>query len=438
MATRRCVAMLRTRGDGRQHGRANCGVAMPPWVPAIIALAAALAGCAVKPVELVESRPAMNTEVTVRAIGPSEKTARRALDAAWKEMDLCVMLLDRYRKPTEAWLRGDAEARRDPGQGPSDVWRINEEAGKGATQVDPIVTSCLSAAKVVYDLSGGAFDPTVGPLVDLWRKAAEKNRLPTDEQLQKARSLAGMNKVEVTILFGVPAPTVAPARPPAGGRKQKPLGQAAHQVSMPAGMRLDLGGVAKGYIAGRMAQRMKRAGATAGLVAAAGDTYAFGERPPALAHDGGDPRWSVGIQDPRFPEDRSRLYTAIHVRDKGVETSGHYYRGYMIEGKRYSHILDPRTGRPVDTHLASVTVVSDDPGLADGLATAIAVLGAKEGLAMVERTEGVECLLLEAVLKEGQRFQPCGAPPPDAELVAYRSKGFKQLEFKPAETKSAE
>jgi thiamine biosynthesis lipoprotein len=423
-------SLIRHSGFVIRHSGVIAGLAL--------ACVALLAGCSAKPVELVETRAAMNTEVAVRAIAPTEAVARRALDAAWKEMDLGAMLLDRYRKPTEAWLKGDAEARQDLKQRPSDVWRINDDAGRWSTQVDPIVTSCLSVAKEVHDLSGGAFDPTIGPLVDVWRQAAEENRLPTDDELQKARSLVGLKKVEIMAAVVVRSPKEMPFRPPGEGYQPRDLEQAVHSVGIRAGMRLDLGGVAKGYIAGRMAQRMKRAGAVAGLVGAAGDIYAFGERPAALAHEGGDRRWTVGVQDPRFPEDRSRLYTAIHVRDKGVDTSGHYYRGYTIEGNRYSHIIDPRTGRPVDTRLASVTVVADDPGLADGLATAIAVLGAKEGLAIVEKTEGVECLLLEAALKEGQTFQASGAPPPEAELVAYRSKGFKALEFKPAETKPAE
>jgi thiamine biosynthesis lipoprotein ApbE len=381
----------------------------------------------------------MDTEVTVRAIAPSEAVARRAVEAAWKEMDTCVLLLDRYRKPSEAWLKGDPAARRDPAQRPSDVWRINQDAGKWATQVDPIVTSCLAAAKEVWDASGGAFDPTVGPLVDLWRRAAAANRLPTDEEVAKARALVGMDKVEIMAAMVVKRPQDMPLLPPGeGDRKPQDMIQPVHSVGIRPGMQLDLGGVAKGYIAGRMARRMDQAGAVAGLVATAGDIYAFGEKPASLVKPSGDRRWSVGVQDPRFPDERTRLYTSIHVRDQGVDTSGHYYRGFIIEGKRYSHVLDPRTGRPVDTRLASITVVSDDPAVGDAMATAIAVMGVKDGLAMVEKTDGVECLVLEVRLKEGQALQPNGAPPPEAELIAHRSKGFQAMEFVAAEVKPAE
>ncbi len=428
------------------------------WHPAsallavLAGLAALLAaGCSGKPVEVVETRPAMDTEVMVRVVARNEATARRALALAWAEMDLCAAKLDRYRAPSDAWLSQDpavrGPARRDPAQAPSDVWRINREAGQWNVEVDALVTSCLTAAKEAWELSGGAFDPTVGPLVDLWRQAAARGTVPTDEEIEKARAQVGMDKIEMLVAkVQKPAeelPLVAPGAPPPGPDE---LSRMIQSVGVPAGMSLDLGGIAKGYIAGRMARRMEQAGALAGLVAAAGDVYAFGERPPAVAGDvyafgkrpaavagkGGDPRWGVGVQDPRYPEDRARLYTAIHVSDQGVDTSGHYYRGYTIGGKRFSHIMDPRTGRPVDTRLASVTVVADDPALSDALATAIAVLGVKDGLALVEKTEGVECLLLEWTPGPGEEPQASGAPPPAAALVAHRSKGFAALEFKPS------
>ena len=406
---------------------------------AALAAAAALlvAGCSGKPVEVVETRPAMDTEVMVRVVARNEATARRALGLAWAEMDLCAAKLDRYRKPSDAWLSQDpavrGPARRDPAQAPSDVWRINREAGQWNVEVDPLVTSCLTAAKEAWELSGGAFDPTVGPLVDLWRQAAARGTPPTDEEIEKARARVGMDKIEMLVAkVQKPAeelPLVPPSAPPPGPDE---LSRMVQSVGLPAGMSLDLGGIAKGYIAGRMARRMEQAGATAGLVAAAGDVYAFGERPPSVAGKGGDPRWGVGVQDPRYPEDRARLYTAIHVSDQGVDTSGHYYRGYTIGGKRFSHIMDPRTGRPVDTRLASITVVADDPALSDALATAIAVLGARDGLALVEKTEGVECLLLEWTPGPGEEPQASGAPPPAAALTAHRSKGFAALEFKPS------
>jgi thiamine biosynthesis lipoprotein len=378
---------------------------------AVAALAWWSAGCAPqKPVELVETREGMTTEVTVRVVAVSRPAAERALAAAWQEMDECVPRLDRHRPD-------------------SDIARASAQAGQFSIEVDPLVTSCLLAAREVYDLTDGAFDPTLAPLLDLWSEAQDRGREPTEEELAAARALVGLERVEIQAFLaqrpqtgrGAPVPLGEPLSP-------QDLTKPMHLVTLPKeGMALDLGGIAKGYVVGRMVQRMARQGVIAALVDAGGDVQTLGERPQSLVGAGGDRRWTVGIQDPRYPEDRSRLYTVIRLRDQAAVTSGHYARGYIIGEWRYSHILDPRTGRPVDTRLASVTVVAADAATADGLATGIAVLGARKGLELVERLDGVECLLLET--------DP--AAPREADdkpvLVAHRSSGFAVLEFRPGE-----
>jgi thiamine biosynthesis lipoprotein len=368
------------------------------------------AGCAPpEPVEVIEIREAMNTLVTVRAVAVSDSAARRALDAAWKEMDEGIKHLDRHLPD-------------------SGISRVNRDAGRFTIEVDPLVTSCLSAAREVYDMTGGAFDPTVGPLLELWRKAQERNQLPTEEELSAARALVGMDAVQIlTFLAQKPLAELEPL-PSRGGPTPKPedLVKPMYLVGLDKeGMALDLGGIAKGYIVGRMAQRMVQSGVLAALVDTGGDVYAEGQRPLNLVAPGGDRRWGVGIQDPRYPDDRTRLFTAVHVRDQAVVTSGHYARGYTVEGRRFSHIIDPRTGWPVNERLASVTVVAPDAATADGLATAIAVLGVEKGMELVEKTAGVECLLLELAETPDD-----GAEPPA--LIAHRSSGFAALEFDPS------
>ncbi len=376
--------------------------------------ALALAGCAPEPVELVETRPAMTTEITVRVVAPDEPTARTCLEAAWREMEDCTLRLDRW---TEA----------------SDIHKINANAGMFDVTVDPLTVSCLTAAKEAWETSEGAFDPTVGPLLSLWQTAEERNRPPTDEELAAARDRVGMDKVQIVVgVVQRPATEMQPSLPGAPATPDD-VRKTLYTVGMREGMELDVGGIAKGYIAGRMAGRMEQHGAVAGLVAAAGDVYAFGRRPESLAPEGGDTRWGVAVQDPRYPDDRSRHYTAVRLQDRGIDTSGHYYRGYEIQGKRYSHIIDPRTGRPVDTRLASATVVASSPAISDALATAMPVLGIKKGLEIVNALDGVECLLLEWRPKAGQAATADGAPPPGADLVAHRSSGFAALEFAPSD-----
>ncbi len=380
-----------------------------------LALAAlTLAGCGGEPVEVVKARHAMDTEVTVRVVAPSEEVGGQWLALAWAEMDECINYLDAHRDD-------------------SHVARINKAAGRWHVEVHPLVTSCLAAAKEVCDETDGAFDPTVGPLLELWRKAAETNRLPTDDEIAKARALVGMDMLEM-LVAAVQRPLGELDGAPPGAPPPTPdeLPKMVHSVGIRKGMRLDLGGIAKGYIAGRMARRLEQAGAAAGLVAAGGDVYAFGVRPESLVPEGGDRRWGVGVQDPRSPDDRSRLYTAIRLKDQSVDTSGHTQRGFTVAGQRFSHIIDPRSGRPVDRRLASVTVVAENPALSDALATAVAVLGVTEGMALIEDLVDVECLLLE--------MAPAGAsvegdaetkgPPP---LIAHRSSGFAAMEYDPNE-----
>jgi len=392
------------------------------WVAAVVGGLMAV-GCAPKPVEIVETRAAMDTLVTMRVVAPSEAQARVALDAAWKEMELGIAKLDWHRAPSEAWLRQEPQAMGDPTQQPSDVWLINRNAGQFAITVDPIVTGCLDAARDVYDLSDGAFDPTVLPLLDVWREAAKRGTLPTDEEIAKARALVGLAGVDIIVSIEKPSPMMNPST------QSKPP---TNLVLLPKeGMRIDLGGIAKGYIVGRMVSRLRQHGIQVALVEAGGDLYALGERPESVVASGEDRRWGVGVQDPRYPDDPTHLYTALHVRDAAVVTSGHYERGYTVAGQRFSHIIDPRTGRPVDTRLASVTIVAPDAGIADGLATAVEVMGVEKGKAFLDNLTNVEYLLLERSPEAGA---PAGAEVP---LTAYRSSGFSALEYKLEAPKAA-
>ena len=240
----------------------------------------------------------------------------------------------------------------------------------------------------------------------------------------------GLDKIDIVADMAARPPSDLPITPP-GTPPPTPeeLIKAIYYVQLPKkGMGLDLSGVAKGFIIGRMVGRMREFGVKAALVQAGGDIYAIGEKPADPTKPGGDRRWGVGVQDPRFPDDPARLFTAIRVKDQAVTTSGHYYRGYTVEGKRFSHIVDPKTGRPVDNHIASVTVVATDPGVADALSTAVAVMGIEKGMAMIEELKDVQCLILEAATPEAGAPEP---KPEDVRLIPHRSQGFAAMEYKP-------
>lgn len=157
-----------------------------------------------------------------------------------------------------------------------------------------------------------------------------------------------------------------------------------------AGMQIGFGGIGKGYAAYRAKQVMERLGIENGLVNASGDLMAWGSPP-----QGGD--WEVMVRD---PENRDQPLLKFTIPNGSVVTSGNYENYTIIDGKRLSHIVDPRTGWPVEA-LKCVSVICPNPELADALATAISVMGVEDGLAMVNRLEGIECIIID---KDNQQY----------------------------------
>jgi thiamine biosynthesis lipoprotein len=261
----------------------------------------------------------------------------------------------------------------------SEVARINREAAKGEVGVHPEVAGVLAFAGRVHDESRGAFDITVEPLVRLWGFLGGGPRVPSQEQIDAALELVGYDKVD----FDADTKTVRFAR---------------------EGIRIDLGGIAKGYAADAAADVLREAGAADALVDLSGNMVAIGN---AATHDG----WTVGVRDPSG----ERPYVArIHLFDEAVATSGDYEQFVDSDGKRYGHILDPRTGWSA-SGLSSVTVVCPRAMTADAWATALFVLGpeaarriaaGRDDLAVVliePRSGGNDIVWVEQVLRD--RFQ---------------------------------
>ena len=212
----------------------------------------------------------------------------------------------------------------------------------------------LRRARELWEATGGAFDITAGPLIRGWRRAAAEGRLPSVEELEKLRGSSTWADLEIT---------------------------AAGAVRSRASVRVDVDGIAKGYAIDRALEELQRAGATGGMVEVGGDLRVFGESPAGTG-------WPVGVYDP-FAD---RSVGEITVTDRAVCTSGGYARFVEIEGRRYSHILDPRSGVPADS-VVSATVLAGDTATADAWATALSVLG-PEGLE--DLPEGLDALLFLA------------------------------------------
>jgi len=239
---------------------------------------------------------------------------------------------------------------------------LNRLSAAPAGQPYPVSTDLFDIMKKALDIaraSQGSFDPTVGPLVKLWRRARRTGRRPDRHRLGEARRRVGFDKV-----------TLDPTH---------------HTVTLAVdGMALDLGGIAKGYAAQEALNVLRRRGFPNALVDAGGDVV-VGDAPSGRAG------WRVGLAAPGR-EDRP-VEEGVEVVRKAVATSGDAFQFVVIDGKRYSHILDPRTGEPL-THSMSVTVIARDGALADALASALAVLGAEEGFSLLARYPGTQARIV--------------------------------------------
>ena len=242
----------------------------------------------------------------------------------------------------------------------SDVARVNAAAGKKAIQVDPEVFAVAKRAHEAGKLTSGAFDVTVGAFRGLWKFDED-----LDGTIPDAKEVAG--------------------RLPLVGYKNLQLNKKAGTLRLKkAGMRLTLGGVAKGYAVDQAVEILHKRGYIDFILQAGGDLYASGQR--------GDRAWRVGIRDPRGKRDAS--FALAEVSDRTFSTSGDYERFVVKDGVRYHHILDPKTGYPA-TRSRSVTVQAKDAITADILSTALFVMGREAGLKLVEKMPDVEAVFVD-------------------------------------------
>lgn len=284
------------------------------------------------------NRLLMGTLVEVTVVGPPEK-ARSTIHTVFDEMKR-VEDLTSFHKP-------------------SSVTQLNHEAGNGPVKTDPELVALVDRSLKVARETGGAFDPTVGPLSVLWRFSGGDARLPDGSEISQALTKVGWSRV----VLDAQESTVDLAE---------------------SGMALDLGGIAKGYALDRGADIIRKSGLPGGLINAGGDVIAVGEKEP------GKP-WRIGVRDPR---NSGEIIAVAEVRDRAIMTSGDYERSFIENDRRYHHILDPRTGYPVEG-VQSVTLVVPD-GLA-ALSCAVFALGVEKGLKYVASIPGVEALLVDSL-----------------------------------------
>ncbi|MBF0537205.1 MAG: FAD:protein FMN transferase [Nitrospirae bacterium] len=284
-----------------------------------------------------KSRIAMDTVITLTVVSESERKAEGAIEAGFDEVTYLEGLLSMFLPNSE-------------------VSRISSDAGVKPVKVSEDTYRLIKKAVEIAGISDGAFDPTIAPLSRLWD--FQKKVKPPDEEIKKRLALVDYRDIV--------------------------LDDAARSVMLKRkGMGIDLGAIAKGYVADRVVEVLRARGMTGGIAAMAGDIKTFGTRP-----DGSG--WRIGIKAPRGEPngeqsgEQEGLAGVLTLKGEAVSTAGDYERFFIENGVRYHHLLEPSTGYPA-RDFQGVTVVNQEGQLADGLDTAIFVMGRDKGMALVRR-----------------------------------------------------
>lgn len=281
--------------------------------------AAFLVGCAPDAKEANERSSiyltSMDTVMTLTAYGPHREAALRKAQAEIEYLDAALSI----------------------GNPDSEIARLNES---GTRQLSQDVYSLFSRAMELSRDTDGLFDATVYPLVKLWGFYSQDYHVPTEEERLAAMALIGSDRVSYD--------------------------PASRTVTLAPGQSIDLGAIGKGFASQRVAELMKKEGVTSAMLSLGGNIQCLGSKPD------GSP-WNIGIRDPW--SESGGLYCAVKVRGKAVITSGGYERFFEMDGKTYLHILDPRTGFPAQSGLSSVSIITADGTLGDGLSTALYIMG---------------------------------------------------------------
>lgn len=270
---------------------------------------------------------AMDTYMEFTAYG---KNSEKAVDAAIEEVQKLDAMLSAENSKSE-------------------VYALNEQ---GNLQATDDLAELILRGKEIYQETDGLFDDTIYPVMKLWGFPTGNYHVPTAAEVQKKLALVDENKVEIQTRDSDEK-----------GRDSK---EKAKFVTLGADQQIDFGGIAKGYTGQKLAELFQEYGVSSALVSLGGNIQAIGTKP-----DGSS--WKVGIRDPKGGQ--QDYIGVLSVENQAVVTSGGYERYFEEDGKTYIHIINPRTGYPADGDLLSVTIVSRDGTLADGMSTALYIMG---------------------------------------------------------------
>ena len=268
-------------------------------------------------------------------------------------MDTAMVLTAYGKESTRAVYDAEEEVRRldallSRTSGSSEVSMLNGAGGE-MVPVGAEICTLIQTAGDFTEATGGAFDITIAPVVSAWGFTTDSYQVPDREALQTLLESVGMEYVHLS-----------------GG-----------SARLDPGTMIDLGGIAKGYTADRVAEIFQEHAVPRGKVELGGNILVIGDKPDGTA-------WRVGVQDPKHPDEADGLVCVLNLTDAFAVTSGSYQRYFEQDGKRYHHIIDPATGCPADSGLTSVTVVADraqgNGTMCDALSTALFVMGEDKAL----------------------------------------------------------
>ncbi|MCC6139313.1 MAG: FAD:protein FMN transferase [Nitrospira sp.] len=291
------------------------------------------------PVVVKRAQMHMGTVVSITAVAADATAAQVAIEVGFHEIKRLEQLLS-------TWIAS------------SELSQVNTAAGRGPVAVGQETLELVLRSLEMARLTEGGFNIAIGPAVEAW-SVTERERIPTQEDLHALKPLVDWSRIQID--------------------------QQTHTVFLPKpGMRIDVGGIGKGYAADRAVDAMKKAGAHGGVVALSGDIKTFGDLP-------GMNGFPVGI---RHPRQEGNLIAMIDLKNEAISTAGDYERYFERDGIRYHHILDPQSLEPA-RKCQSVTVIASEGAVADGLDTGIFVLGPERGMALVEQLPDVEAVIID-------------------------------------------
>lgn len=301
-----------------------------------------------------ENRVLMDTVCTITVVSSSEEKAKEAIESGFHEIKKLETLLNNFSPDSE-------------------ISAVSRSAGIKPVRVSRETLDIMQKTIDISNMTGGSFDPTIEPVIKLWQfsKRPADPSLPSRDIISNTLKLVDYKKIKMDTA-------------------------ASEMYLQEKGMELDLGGIAKGYAADKAVEVIKAKGIRAALVAIAGDIRGYG------LSTTGNP-WRVGMQVPR-PENPDTekpwedIFASIHLKDSAISTAGDYQRFFIKDGKRYHHIIDPKTGYPAESGLISVSVIAPEGYVSDGIDTAVLVLGVERGMKLLE-SMGIDGILVDSEKK---------------------------------------